>query len=83
MTALLQSGIVLQGDSTTEVVVETLAQLLGVAIAAGGASALTALVYRWYVRERVQTGVAVLFGLTVVVLYLGTTTALGFSGPRR
>jgi len=77
VTALLQSGIVLQGDSTTEVVVETLAQLLGVAIAAGGASALTALVYRWYVRERVQTGVAVLFGLTVVVLYLGTTTALG------
>lgn len=75
--ALLQSGIVLQGDSTMDLVVEMLAQLLGVAVAAGGMSAFTALVYRWYVRERVQTGVAVLFGLTVVVLYLGTTTALG------
>ncbi|MBV0900500.1 TrkA C-terminal domain-containing protein [Haloarcula salina] len=60
-----------------DLVVEMLAQLLGVAVAAGGMSAFTALVYRWYVRERVQTGVAVLFGLTVVVLYLGTTTALG------
>ncbi|WP_424002821.1 cation:proton antiporter regulatory subunit [Haloarcula salina] len=75
--ALLQGGIVLQGDSATELVVEALAELLGVAVAAGGMSAFTALVYRWYVRERVQTGVAVLFGLTVVVLYLGTTAALG------
>ncbi|WP_431357504.1 TrkA C-terminal domain-containing protein [Haloarcula laminariae] len=53
------------------------AQLVGTGVAAAAAAALVALVYRWYVRERVPTGLGVLFGLTVVTAYLGTKGALG------
>jgi len=53
------------------------AELLVVGIAAATAAGLVALAYRWYVRERVQTGLGVLFGLSVVAVYLGTTGALG------
>ena len=53
------------------------AQLLGVGIAAATAAGLVALGYRWYVRERVPMGLGVLFGLTVVALYVGATGALG------
>ena len=52
-------------------------QLLGVGLGAAGAAALVAMTYRWYVRERVPSGLGILFGLSVVAIYLGTTGALG------
>lgn len=77
MNVALQTGIALQGGSVTEVLLRVTAQLLGLGVAVGTVSGLVALGYRWYVRERVPSGLAVLFGLTVVALYLGSTTALG------
>ncbi|WP_276223287.1 TrkA C-terminal domain-containing protein [Haloarcula halophila] len=51
--------------------------MLGLATVAGTLSGTVALAYRWYVRERVPAGLAVLVGLSAVALYMGTTTALG------
>lgn len=53
------------------------AQLVGLAVLAGGVAAVVAVAYRWYVRERVPRGLALLFGLAAVAVYLNTTTALG------
>ena len=53
------------------------AQLLGLGIAAATAAGLVALGYRWYVRERVPTGLGVLFGLSAVAAYLVPTGGLG------
>nr|WP_254283070.1 TrkA C-terminal domain-containing protein [Halomicroarcula limicola] len=74
---MLQSGLALQGGSITEILLRFAARLLGLGIAAGAAAALVAMGYRWYVRERVPTGLGVLFGLSVVAVSLGTTGALG------
>jgi hypothetical protein len=52
-------------------------QLVGMAILAGLLSGTVALGFRWYTRERVQTGLPVLFGLSGVAAYLNTRTALG------
>jgi hypothetical protein len=68
---LLQAGL----DGST--VIQLIAQLLGLGFAATMASGLVAVSYRWYVRERVPTGLAVLFGLTVISVYLGSTGSLG------
>ena len=68
---LLQSGL----DSSDPF--QLGAGLVGLGVAAATAAGLVALAHRWYVRERVPTGLSVLFGLTVVALYLGTTGALG------
>lgn len=68
---LLQTGL------DTGDLFQLTAGLAGLGIAAATAAGLVALAHRWYVRERVPTGLAVLFGLTVVTLYLGTTGALG------
>ena len=70
MTLPLQSA-------DTAMLLQEGSELLGLAIAVATVSGLVALLYRWYVREHVPNGLAVLFGLTVVALYLGTTTALG------
>lgn len=67
----------LQSNPTTEDPILLAAWLLGVGLAAAVAAGLVALVYRWYVRERVPTGLGVLFGLTVVSVYVGATGALG------
>ncbi|MBX0287584.1 TrkA C-terminal domain-containing protein [Halomicroarcula sp. F28] len=67
----------LQSNPTTEDPVLLAAWLLGVGFAAAVAAGLVAVVYRWYVRERVPTGLGVLFGLTVVSVYVGATGALG------
>ena len=53
------------------------AQLAGLAVLAGGVATAVAVAYRWYVRERVPRGLALLFGLAAVAVYLNTTTALG------
>jgi hypothetical protein len=69
--------VLLQSGDTTAMVLQEGGELLGLGIAVATVSGLVALLYRWYVREHVPNGLAVLFGLTVVALYLGTTTALG------
>lgn len=40
-------------------------------------SGLVAIAYRWYVRERIPAGVALLAGVSTVALYLNTRGALG------
>ena len=70
-------GFALQRNPTTGDPLLLAAWLVGVGIAAAVAAGLVALGYRWYVRERVPTGLGVLFGLTVVSVYVGATGALG------
>jgi len=70
-------GVVGQTGLTATDPLALTAQLLGIGVAAATAAALVALGYRWYVRERVPTGLAVLFGLSVVAVLLQTTGALG------
>jgi len=53
------------------------AEAAGIAVLAGGLSAGGALLYRWYLHERVPPQLAALIGLAVVAVYLNTTTALG------
>ena len=67
----------LQTGLSSDNLLQLAAQLLGLGIASGTAAGLVAVSYRWYVRERVPTGLGILFGLSVVAVYLGTTGALG------
>ena len=53
------------------------AQLVGLALLAGVVAAVVAFAYRWYVRERVPRGLALLVGLAGIAVYLNTTAALG------
>jgi hypothetical protein len=62
---------------TVTQVSELIAQLGGLAIFAGTLAAIAAFVYRWYVREEIPRGLALLVGLSGVAVYLNTTTALG------
>lgn len=57
-------------------VVTLLARLIGLAIFAGLLAAAVALLYRWYVRERVPSGLALLVGLAGVAVVLNTTPLL-------
>jgi len=62
---------------TRDQVVAGASELFGLAVLAGTLSALVALTYRWYTRERAPLGLALLFGLAGVAVYLNTTTVLG------
>lgn len=53
------------------------ARLVGLALIAAAAAALVAAIYRWYVKARVPTGLAILGGLAIVAIYLNTSRALG------
>jgi hypothetical protein len=53
------------------------AQVVGLATLAGGLAAAVAFGYRWYVRDRVPRGLALLAGVAGVAVYLNTTAALG------
>lgn len=77
MISIALDDLVLQSGLSASDPVTLAGQLLGIGIAAATAAGLVAIAYRWYVRERVPTGLGVLFGLTVVTVYLGTTGALG------
>ena len=77
MTAVALEDFVLQSGLSASDPVTLAGQLLGIGIAAATAAGLVAVGYRWYVRERVPTGLGVLFGLSAVTVYLGTTGALG------
>ncbi|GCF13041.1 hypothetical protein Harman_09760 [Haloarcula mannanilytica] len=73
---LAQIGTNLQLGSISQALVQGVVWLLAIAVLAATPAGAIALLYRWYVRERIQTGLALLFGLTAVVLVIGATTAL-------
>lgn len=52
-------------------------EVAGLAVVAFTVAAATAFVYRWYLRQRVSTGLAMLVGLAVVALYLNVKSLLG------
>jgi hypothetical protein len=64
-------------ETLTERATTLVAEMGGLTILAATLSALTAMVYRWYVREYVPPGLSVLVGLSGVAIYLNTSTALG------
>lgn len=70
-------AVVLVVATTAERVTALLAQLLGLAVLAGTIALVAAFVYRWYVREPIPWGLALLVGLGGVAAYLNTTTILG------
>jgi hypothetical protein len=75
-TLPVQVGASLQLGSVSQALVEGVVWLLAIALLAATPAGAIAVFYRWYVRERIQTGLALLFGLTAVVLVIGATTAL-------
>ncbi|MEF8974297.1 MAG: potassium transporter TrkA, partial [Haloarcula sp.] len=75
-TLLAQVGASLQLGSVSQALVEGVVWLLAIALLAATPAGAITVFYRWYVRERIQTGLALLFGLTAVVLVIGATTAL-------
>ncbi|QGA81843.1 TrkA C-terminal domain-containing protein [Halomicrobium sp. LC1Hm] len=69
MTLQLASGV-------TGALVDTVARIAGTAVLAGFLAAAVALFYRWYVRERVPAGLALLVGLSGVAAVAGATSLL-------
>ncbi|WP_225335068.1 TrkA C-terminal domain-containing protein [Halomicrobium urmianum] len=61
---------------TAERVVTAVAQIAGTAALAGLLAGVVALLYRWYVRERVPRGLALLVGLAGVAVVVNTTPLL-------
>lgn len=59
-----------------EQVLEGAVDVVGLALTAGLLVTVVAALYRWYARDRLPDGVAVLVGLAVVALYLNATAAL-------
>lgn len=57
--------------------VRAVARLVGLALFAGLLGAGVGVIYRWYARERVPDGIAMLVGLSSVALFLQTTSVLG------
>ncbi len=70
-------SLTLAAASTTERLTTLLAQLSGLAILGGLVSIVAAFAYRWYVREPIPRGLAILLGLSAVAAVLNTTTVLG------
>jgi hypothetical protein len=64
-------------EPVTERIVSLVAQMGGLAILAATLAAVTAVVYRWYVKESVPRGLSLLIGLSGVAVYLNTSRALG------
>ncbi|WP_226040443.1 TrkA C-terminal domain-containing protein [Natrinema sp. DC36] len=60
----------------TETLVEALVGILGFTLLAAGAGAGVAFTYRWYSADEIPEGVAVLFGVALVAIWLNTQTAL-------
>lgn len=61
---------------TSGAIIDTAARIVGTAIFAGFLAGAVALLYRWYVREQVPAGLALLVGLAGVAVVAGTTTLL-------
>lgn len=65
------------GDGLAALLVESGVRLAGLAVLAAAVATVAALGFRWYTRERIQTGVGVLLGLAAVAFYLNVKTAIG------
>mgnify|MGYP000097271487 CR=1 FL=1 len=76
-TADLAAAAVAQSGSLTERVLTSSVRILALAVLAAGIAAVVALLYRWYVRERVSGELPALFGLSSVAVVLNTNRALG------
>ncbi|QLH80384.1 TrkA C-terminal domain-containing protein [Halosimplex pelagicum] len=76
-TADLAAGPVAQSGSLTERALTNAVRVLALAVLAAGTAAAVALLYRWYVRERVPGELPALFGLSAVAVVLNTDQALG------
>jgi hypothetical protein len=63
--------------STADQAVTAATELLGLALLAGTLAAVVGLGYRWFTREEVPVGLALLAGLAGVAAYLNTTSVLG------
>ncbi|WP_226005318.1 TrkA C-terminal domain-containing protein [Natrinema salinisoli] len=61
---------------TSATLVDALVQIVGFAVLAAGAGGGVAFIYRWYSSDEIPEGVAVLFGVALVALWLNTETAL-------
>ncbi len=72
-TLLAQIGANLQLGIVSRTLVEGVVWLLAITVLAATPAGAIAVFYRWYVRERIQTGLALLFGVTAVVLDRATT----------
>ena len=66
----------LQSESLVTDLSGAAAQVFGLSLVAGGLATVVALAYRWYVNERVPSGLPILVGLSGVALYLGSSRAL-------
>jgi hypothetical protein len=71
------TAAIFQSRSLTTRLVDGAAVVLGLAVLGAGLAGGVALVYRWYARERVPGGLAILVGLSAVAVLLNTTRALG------
>lgn len=68
--------IVAQLDVTADFL-QVLARVVGLALLSGALGIGVGAFYRWYTREQVPEGLAVLAGLSAVAVYLNTEEALG------
>lgn len=66
--------VALQTDVTFGEPMRALATIAGFAVVAGAVVAGTSLAYRWYFRQDVPQGIALLVGIAVVALYLNTVS---------
>jgi len=57
--------------------VDAAARLAGLGVLAFLVAAIVAVVYRWYFRDRIPVGIAMLAAVSAVALYLNTKTAVG------
>ncbi|QLH76194.1 potassium transporter TrkA [Halosimplex rubrum] len=76
-TGDLAGAVVGQSGSLTERALTNAVRVLAFAVLAAGVAAAVALLYRWYVRERVPGELPALFGLSAVAVVLNTDQALG------
>ncbi|WP_267640660.1 TrkA C-terminal domain-containing protein [Haloarchaeobius amylolyticus] len=67
--------VVVPGVTTSELFVAVI-EVLGLGVLAAAVGAGVAVLYRWYTREAVPDGVAILLGIGVVALLLNTEEAL-------
>ncbi|SER55601.1 TrkA C-terminal domain-containing protein [Natrinema salaciae] len=72
----MTASVVVAQLISSETLLNALVGILGFALLAGGAGAGVAFVYRWYSADEIPEGVAVLFGVAMVALWLNTQTAL-------
>lgn len=77
--ASLGSGALTQvvpGAIESETLLEAVVRILGFGLLAAATAATAAVAFRWYSAEEIPEGIAVLFGISPVAIWLNTQTAL-------